>query len=152
MKLECANFHRLGWLSGLAVGALLPVLAWGNQTCGLIDKLAEFDVATGKIADIKSDVGAHSCSTSLELDGQITVNCYWAYVYRKASARVHFSNLVDALPDCGWVQVAQDGVGNKVNHPDSYEQRIFQQGTRRLSVSIKDKGQLQQTLIFLGLQ
>ena len=49
----------------------------------------------------------------------------------------------------GVLEPALVAQGAEVNHPDSYDQRMFDIGDVSLSLSLKDKGALQKTVIYL---
>ena len=59
-----------------------------------------------------------------------------------------FEDLVGAVADCGKVRQPKKAAAD-VNHPDSFDQKVFDVGAGRVSVSLKDKGALQQTYIFV---
>ncbi|WP_299196364.1 hypothetical protein [uncultured Tateyamaria sp.] len=89
-----------------------------------------------------------TCSTSLDLSGAQAINCRWPFDYRADAATAAFTALLNATTQC----LNTDGVTDQgVNHPDSYDLRIFQTEAAQISVSIKDKGALQQTYVFLRI-
>ncbi|WP_415402312.1 hypothetical protein [Tateyamaria sp. SN3-11] len=86
------------------------------------------------------------CTTSLDLTGARALNCRWPFDYRAPAATDTFTALIDATTGC----LNTDGLTDQgVNHPDSYDLRTFHTDTAQVSISIKDKGALQQTFIFL---
>ncbi|WP_299288665.1 hypothetical protein [uncultured Tateyamaria sp.] len=104
-------------------------------------------LANGSSSEIAMPSGAiGTCSTSLDLTGARALNCRWPFDYRAQAATDAFTELLDATAQC----LDTDGVTDQgVNHPDSYDLRTFTTDTAQVSVSIKDKGALQQTFIFL---
>ncbi|WP_299685977.1 hypothetical protein [uncultured Tateyamaria sp.] len=87
-----------------------------------------------------------TCVTSLDLTGARAANCRWPFEYRAEAATTAFTTLLNATTRC----LNANGVADQgVNHPDSYDLRTFDTETAQISVSIKDKGALQQTYVFL---
>jgi hypothetical protein len=90
---------------------------------------------------------APSCSTSLTLGSGNSEVCYWTFAYRSEHARAVFELLSKHLMSC--TQQAASVEGGPVNHPDSFKQVTMTIEGREVSVSLKDKGGLNQTLVFL---
>lgn len=88
-----------------------------------------------------------TCSTSRVLGGGQSIDCYWTFAFRVDAARQEFSDLSELLRLCADGEVTSEGAS--VNHPDSYDQLTTQIAGRDVSLSLKDKGALNQTLIFL---
>ncbi len=93
-------------------------------------------------------VGTSSCQTSLALSGGQSQTCGWAFAYRSEAAQQAFDAVLDALVLClgKHAAVRKD---TAVNHPDFYDLRLFRSETAEIAVSIKDKGALQETYVFL---
>jgi hypothetical protein len=92
-----------------------------------------------------------TCSRSIALSGQASRHCYWLFEYRSDDASDAFETTVEAVSGClNTQQTAQ--TEPSVNHPDSYDLRAFNVEGGTLSVSIKDKGSLQKTAIFLRME
>lgn len=89
-----------------------------------------------------------TCSTSLDLSGARAQNCRWPFAYRAPEATEAFNAVLQATTACLDVQPVSD---QDVNHPDSYDLRTFHTDTAQIAVSIKDKGALQQTYVFLRI-
>ena len=85
------------------------------------------------------------CSTSLVLGGGTSFDCSWGFDYRSAEATQAFISLVDKVATCGALITAQD---QQVSHPDSYDLRQYSVDGKEVSVSLKDKGALNQTYVF----
>jgi hypothetical protein len=75
-------------------------------------------------------------------------NCHWAFPYRSTEARDAFADVLDAVTACLGpdIKVTTD---QSVNHPDAYDLRLINHNGKQYAVSIKDKGALQQTLVFV---
>ncbi|WP_425040942.1 hypothetical protein [Primorskyibacter sp. S187A] len=92
-------------------------------------------------------VGPAKCATARDLSGQTSHHCHWSFAFRADAAHTYFDTLSAALAFCSEtpVQVA----GARVNHPDSFDQITGEIAEQSVSLSLKDKGALQQTLVFL---
>lgn len=88
-----------------------------------------------------------TCTTSRVLGGATSRDCFVAYDFRSQEARQEFDALSQLLENCSKAPVVREGAS--VNHPDSYTQVTAQIEGRCVSLSLKDKGALEQTLIFL---
>lgn len=88
------------------------------------------------------------CTTALALSGQTSTHCAWGFDYRAAQAAQAFEAVIHAVSGCsgGPLQVESD---KDVNHPDFYDLRIFNTSQGEVGVSLKDKGGLQKTYVFL---
>jgi hypothetical protein len=90
---------------------------------------------------------AAECRTSLALSGGSHVHCNWSFGYRSDQAEQVFQGLINVMaPD------ATMTTDSSVNHPDAYDLRMFDRGGQEFAVSLKDKGALQQTLVFVRAQ
>lgn len=87
------------------------------------------------------------CTTSRMLEGAHSVDCRWSYPYRDILARHAFEDLLAMVMQCTDEEIVEDGA--RVNHPDSYDLRQFRLGESVVSLSLKDKGALGQSLVFL---
>ena len=105
---------------------------------------SETDTGRGRLLD------ADDCSMSIAIGGARTLHCHWRFAYRADEANALFERLHEALADCSGG--AEPEADQQVNHPDSYDQRRFGIGGVPVSVSLKDKGALQQTLVFLAVE
>ena len=85
------------------------------------------------------------------VSGAKNTHCYWGFPYRSDDAAKMFQDMVADASAClgRGVTVMKD---QSVNHPDAYDLRAFKLDEREIGVSIKDKGALQQTLVFLRVQ
>jgi hypothetical protein len=81
------------------------------------------------------------------MGGGVSEDCYWRYGFRSDEARTAFRDLSALLRACSDAPVTEQGAA--VNHPDSFDQITARVGGRDVSLSLKDKGALGQTLVFL---
>lgn len=91
------------------------------------------------------------CRTSLAMDGMRNMHCALEFEYRSADARAAFDGLVAEMAACLGPDATMSG-DQAVNHPDAFELIEFDLNGRSYAVSIKDKGALQQTLVFVRVQ
>ncbi len=89
-----------------------------------------------------------ACQRSLTLAGSSQDVCYWTYTYRESRAQDRFDMWSQALLACYGAENANLS-DQPVNHPDSYTLHRFQSDTTEISLSLKDKAGLGQTLVFL---
>ena len=122
------------------------LIAQTGQTCGAITDWAR-GVGAATALGVKA-LSAPACGTSLGLSGETSVHCNWGYPYRSPDARAVFNALGAELQACfeGQAGLGEDAL---VNHPDSYDLLSFDLDGGTLSLSLKDKGALEQTYIFL---
>ena len=132
-----------------AIGIGSPALADGF--CDTVAALAFGQSPTKMITLPNTDVRAESCRPSLGLGGTKAVNCAWPFEYRAPQAHAAFEDTLHAVETClGTHASAQlDGL---VNHPDSYDLRTYSIAQGSVSVSLKDKGALQKTYVFLKVE
>ncbi len=88
---------------------------------------------------------------SLALGGARNMHCALEFPYRSAAATATFDTLLDEMTQC-LGPTASVTTDQSVNHPDAYDLREFKLDGRSYAVSIKDKGALQQTLVFLRVE
>jgi len=94
--------------------------------------------------------GATFCQTSQDASGGAAFHCGWGYEYRSAAANTAFDQVVGQVKMCLTPQEVTEA-GAQVNHPDSFDQRHYTVDGVRISLSLKDKGALQQTYVFLAV-
>ena len=80
------------------------------------------------------------------MGGGRSLHCMWAFAYRSEAATQAFETLLNQIGKCGGDSAVQD---QDVNHPDFYDLRLFSVADNTVGVSLKDKGALSQTLVFL---
>ena len=120
--------------------------------CGLlIRQLEAYQSTASTDADgLFSSLTANEshCGDYLTEQGTNGQFCHWPFPYRDAAANRAFSAMIDAVSACATRLTPDAGV----NHPDSYDLRQYELGNLLVSLSLKDKGARQQTLIFLRLE
>jgi len=89
-----------------------------------------------------------SCTAGQGLGGTAFVHCAIDFDFRAPAALEALEVITDALVSCPQTS-REDFTDQKVNHPDSYTLRKFTQGAHEISLSLKDKGALQKTYVFL---
>lgn len=87
-----------------------------------------------------------SCDYALELGTGWAVHCAWGFGYRAPEASDVFAGVLEGMTACYGPQIAAD---TAVNHPDSFDLRQFAVDEGTASVSLKDKGALQETFVFI---
>ena len=127
----------------IRAACLLAVLAGPATGQSLCDVLDQHDGDT-----LELEYGRASCRESLALGGASNVHCVLEFSYRSEDAARVFEALVQEITACVG-RSATVTTDQSVNHPDAYDLREFQNGTQAYAVSIKDKGALQQTLVFV---
>jgi hypothetical protein len=105
------------------------------------------DLRTANLADALNTPPAF-CGTSTDLSGQTSNHCAWEFDYRDPSALTAFSELSQRFDHCFGPHSSPDDKAS-VNHPDSYTLRHYEDGSFLYALSLKDKGGLQKTMIFL---
>ena len=78
-------------------------------------------------------------------------HCSWAFPHRAEQAYDTFDEFVREVKDCIG-QKATLHSDQSVNHPDSYALRRFEMEQAEVTVSVKDKGALGSTFVFVRVQ
>ena len=102
---------------------------------------------TKELSALASDDPVH-CATNLELGVGKARVCQWSFAYRSAAAATRYAALSAELTSCLGARKEHSA---PVNHPDSFEQIKFTSGGVTVSISLKDKGADQVTLLFVAL-
>lgn len=90
------------------------------------------------------------CSTYTNQGAGTSVSCYWDFPFRDDAANRQATMLWSMLQRCHvGVKSTPD---LRVNHPDSYRLKEWKVGSRLYSVSVKDKGALNKTLVFFRFE
>ncbi|MBO6776663.1 MAG: hypothetical protein JJ897_14405 [Marinibacterium sp.] len=126
---------RAGLLAVAAISAQ-PVLA----DCTRFDELDAF-------AEIGVASAEANCKTYLTSNAATGTACHWAFPFREDAARSFAEVLWSDLMRCR--TGAALGPNAQVNHPDSYDLREWQTSPAIYAMSVKDKGGLNRTLVFL---
>lgn len=122
---------------------VLTTTAMGETLCTDLNRLDSGDLVLAQ--------GVAECRPSLGIGGVRTIHCMLEYPYRSQAATETFEALLHDLTLCLGPTATQT-MDQIVNHPDAYELREFDLRGRVYAVSIKDKGALQQTLVFVRVQ
>ena len=130
------------WSLAVVTSAMLALPALASN-CVVIEKIDGY--ASAKAAPL-----AATCTTFLTETTKTGVSCHWVFDFRDAEARAFAADIWDTLKVC------RDGVSleedQRVNHPDSYDLQSWRTREGTYSISIKDKGALNQTFVFLRLE
>lgn len=94
--------------------------------------------------------GASTCSVAKALKGS-SYHCRWKFPYRARQAYDTFDGFVRGVNDCIGRQATVHG-DQSVNHPDYYALRRYETEQAVVSVSVKDKGALGSTFVFIRVQ
>lgn len=133
-------------IRNLAMMALL-MLGTGASASGFCATLLHPSLAFDQTSALPDHTTAQAgCRTSLSTDGTTSLHCMWSFPYRADVATQSFDALLGQIIACGAKRVTLD---QDVNHPDFYDLRQFSFENRTIGVSLKDKGALAKTLIFL---
>jgi hypothetical protein len=90
------------------------------------------------------------CRTYKGQSGTQGASCHWPFEYRDPSAQTIGRELWQEVQHCR--EGAQLTENNEVNHPDSYDLLVWETKNGIYHISVKDKGALQQTLLFFRFE
>lgn len=113
--------------------------------CTRLVSVQNFDGNTEAMA---ATLSADRCSRALATGGQQMVVCQWGFDFRAEAASAFYDSLRAEAETC--LTAAPPTADQPVNHPDSFFLAEFVTEQSRLSVSLKDKGALQQSFVFLS--
>lgn len=133
--------------TAIACAGITSVAA-ADVFCDDVSQAAD-QVRNGQLATSLKLPEATTCQSALQLDGAIWF-CFWTYPLRDESAAEAYRAMGDSVRRCGGTPADADP-DLKVNHPDSYDTRLFDLNGVRASVALKDKAALRSTLVFLRL-
>ena len=136
------------------------VSTYADEFCATLDSVIENTTMDGK--PLSSDLlfmGNEATPTLttnptqcvVSMSGQYKLACMWAFPFRADAAQTGLTELRAAIDVC----VDDTGSYSRdqaVNHPDYYDAHYYGYGDHVLSASLKDKGALQQTLVFLRVK
>lgn len=94
---------------------------------------------------------ADDCAVAWSLSGVKVYHCTWMFAYRTDGAYGTFDSFDRSLREC-FGERAHLSRDQSVNHPDFYDLRRYQLGQVNVTLSIKDKGALQSTHVFVRVQ
>ena len=93
--------------------------------------------------------GANACRMTTGLGGVKAYHCAWEFDYRAEAALSTFAEFDAALAACFDATSQHD---QDVNHPDFYDLREYAVTGAVVRVSLKDKGALGQTYVFVAVE
>ena len=111
--------------------------------CDALNGLVARDAA--KAAAVFAPMSA-TCQSARQTTGE-ALFCYAEHTFRSETATDMAQRIEADIAACFSAPARQPDTG--VNHPDSYTARWFDVGDARISLSVKDKGALGKTLVFL---
>lgn len=133
-----------------ALGVIvLASTAQADPFCDALTELATTQASPG--LNLPNTDTAANCQTSLMLGGGSQVHCGWSFEYRTPAAQDAFAQTIVAVTNCLGPDTRAT-LDQDVNHPDFYDLQTFDADERVISVSLKDKGALQQTLVFIRIE
>lgn len=94
-------------------------------------------------------VAPQLCDVAISSDGIKIYHCRWDYDYRAIAASELMRTLNLEIQKCLGVQSRK--IEDGVNHPDTYEQRLYRLGDINISLSLKDKAALNQSFVSLQI-
>lgn len=130
----------------LTLSAVAPY-AYAAGLCDQVTAVLSQDVITEQSV-VMGQAGISQCTRSLDLSGASALNCAWPFPFREGAARKTFDVAFAQLQSCFGADASED---QPVNHPDFYDLRMFQTPQGEVGLSLKDKGALQQTYVFLRM-
>jgi len=135
---------------GLAAAGCLGLVAMPLAAQDLCGALTLWSAQSGTVQapDLGATLPPPTCGRSLSQTGQGAVYCSWGFAYRDAAATALFSQFVRDMAGCFTSHPAPETEAG-VNHPDSYDLRRFEGAGSVFFVSLKDKGGLAQSFVFL---
>jgi len=136
--------------------------AQAQDLCANIDYL--IDQSRSKFAEVadnpNGDAGKHDATLTLAGASKCFVTkqskrdwyqCVWEFPYRAERAYDTFDDFVGTMNECIG-QHATPHSDQSVNHPDYYSSRRYDMERAEVSVSVKDKAALGNTLVFIRVQ
>ncbi len=122
--------------------ALAPIVAAAAATAEEACTLMSWQAAP----DLRSHVLDTGCD-NVEEQGLV---CFWEFAYRNPAAQTFYQAMGDNVSGCLGA-AAETPPEPGVNHPDSYALRQFAAEGRLISVSLKDKAQMDKSIVFLRI-
>ncbi|MEM7669147.1 MAG: hypothetical protein AAF317_08340 [Pseudomonadota bacterium] len=131
------------------LAAALSAPAGGKTLCSaVVDAIDQMNGPDASNAQLDLS-GATSCGSARERGGT-AVYCYWEHPFRAETSQRQVDELDTGLRGC--LGLPADGLADQsVNHPDTYDLRIYDREGIQISLSRKDKGALNRSLVFLRI-
>jgi len=120
----------------------MPLPAAAQDFCDMLEEM----IAGRAVAS----TDAMLCSSSKGQSGATAQHCRWPFSFRAADAHAAFEAVSADVAAC--LNAPAKTEEGEVNHPDTYDQRLFETQSGMISVALKDKGALQQTFVFLRVE
>lgn len=142
--------HACAFVCGML---LLPDRAVASEppSCAALTELTDLAgrkaPASASVISLARELGATTCGTALAPKGMNEVHCRWDFPYRSEPATDVWNRLAERVMGCLGARPVAPEPG--VNHPDSFAQQRFEAEGINLSLSLKDKVALRQSLVFL---
>ena len=92
---------------------------------------------------------ANTCDLATSSDGVRIYHCRWDFGYRATEAAELLRTINIEVQRCFGLQSRK--IEDGVNHPDTYEQRLYRLGGINISLSLKDKAALSQSFVSLQI-
>ena len=136
---------------GAQVGAsgLFVVFAFASGTLVSANSCNAI-AALDQVASGGKGPGDATCTQYLSENGLFGASCHWSFDYRDPRAKDHALTWWYSVRQCR--TGAQSGPDVQVNHPDSYDLLTWVTRRGAYAVSVKDKGALGQTLVFVRFE
>lgn len=130
--------------------AILSTPAMARDLCAQITQ-ALGDPSNTRTVSHEPYLSSVPCTKGIALGGAPFTHCAWPFAFRSITATHAFDATVAAIANCPDAQTRLT-VDQPVNHPDSYDLRQLQFPGGEVGISIKDKGALAQTYVFIRIQ
>lgn len=131
------------WIAALT---LIASTASADVFCDDILALQDGTTETMTLSDV-----AVTCGKGTAIGNRAFLHCAWPFEFREPDAKATFERTSKALETCPNT-LRRPFKDQGVNHPDSYDLHIFDMPKAEISLSLKDKGGLQKTYVFLRIQ
>jgi hypothetical protein len=130
--------------------ALVALTASGAQAATFCDDIQ--NLQTSDVITLPTTPQRHAtCAKGRALGGKSFAHCAIDFPFRARPANQAFDALSKAVMSCQGV-TRREFTDQTVNHPDSYDLRLFDSPFGTVSLSLKDKGALQKTYVFLRVE
>lgn len=129
-----------------------PAPAAADGFCAAVERQdAQAHTLAAEANAALSSASTGTCSVTRSLSAPDGSVCQWEFDYRGPAAAQAFDRFTRLLSDCfqGRAREIRD---QGVNHPDFYDLRQYRLDNAAVSVSIKDKGALRKTFVFLRIE
>ena len=129
---------RVKHAAAITLALLIPAAAAASE-CATLNLLQDLDEPGA--------IDGATCATFLTQEGTKGASCHWPHAFRAETARQQADDLWSEITLCHSGRPVAPDTG--VNHPDSYDLKEWASDAGTWSVSVKDKGGQNRTLVFL---